>query len=113
MLECKDCCLYYTDACRYGSYALEHNMSLKCDDFIVEHNNAYQQGRADAIDEYKQSEEYIKECVQRYLKGRADIQSEIMDEVAMLNETKMTAGDLKCFAYRIKAIAEQKGAEQK
>lgn len=63
------------------------------------------QVRADAIKEYKQSEEYIKECVQRYLKGRADIQSEIMDEVAMLNETKMTEGDLKCFAYRIKAIA--------
>lgn len=48
MLECKDCCLYDTDACRYGSYALEHNMSLNCDDFIVEHNKAYQQGRADA-----------------------------------------------------------------
>lgn len=51
MLECKDCCLYNTDACRYGKYALEHNMSLNCDDFIVEHNKAYQQGYADAIDE--------------------------------------------------------------
>ena len=38
---------------------------------------------------------------------RAEIQSELMTEVAMLNETKMTEGDLKCFAYRIKAIAEQ------
>lgn len=51
MLECKDCCLYETDACRYGRYALEHNMSIQCDDFIVEHNKAYKQGRADAIDE--------------------------------------------------------------
>lgn len=67
----------------------------------------YDKGKADAIKEYKQSEEYIKECVQRYLKGRADIQSELMTEVAMLNETKMTEGDLKCFAYRIKAIAEK------
>mgnify|MGYP003326848169 CR=1 FL=1 len=51
MLECKDCCLYYTEACRYGRYALAHNMSLNCDDFIVEHNKAYQQGKADAIEE--------------------------------------------------------------
>lgn len=51
MLECKDCCLYNTDACRYGRYALEHNMSLNCDDFMVEHNNAYQQGREDVINE--------------------------------------------------------------
>lgn len=42
-----------------------------------------------------------------YNRGRADIQSELMTEVAMLNETKMTEGDLKCFAYRIKAIVEQ------
>lgn len=49
MLECKDCCLYNTDACRYGKYALEHNMSIQCDDFIVEHNKAYQQGRADVL----------------------------------------------------------------
>lgn len=42
-----------------------------------------------------------------YEKGRAEIQSELMAEVAMLNETKMNVGDLKCFAYRIKAIAEQ------
>lgn len=41
-------------------------------------------------------------------KERAEIQSELMTEVAMLNETKMTEGDLKCFAYRIKAIAEKK-----
>lgn len=47
-------------------------MSLNCDDFIVEHNKAYQQGREDAINTYKQSEEYIRECVQRYIKGRAD-----------------------------------------
>lgn len=58
MLECKDCCLYETDACRYGKYALEHNMSIQCDDFIVEHNKAYQQGRAEAIDECI---EFIKE----------------------------------------------------
>lgn len=51
MLECKDCCLYNTDACRYGKYALDHNMSIQCDDFIVEHNKAYQQGRADVINE--------------------------------------------------------------
>ena len=38
---------------------------------------------------------------------RAEIQSELMTEVAMLNETKMTKEDLMCFAYRIKAIAEQ------
>ena len=37
---------------------------------------------------------------------RAEIQSELMAEIAMLNETKMTMEDLKCFAYRIKAIAE-------
>lgn len=38
---------------------------------------------------------------------RAEIRSELMGEMAMLNETKMTVGDLKCFAYRIKAIVEQ------
>lgn len=43
--------------------------------------------------------------------GRAEIQSELMTEVAILNETKMTLGDLKCFAYRIKDIAERGTAQ--
>lgn len=86
-------------------YDEEYCDTCNLKDDIAEHDK---QIRADAIKEYKQSEEYIKECVQRYLKGRADIQSELMTEVAMLNETKMTEGDLKCFAYRIKAIAEKK-----
>lgn len=90
-------------------YGVEcHGVPLNVGWFLDLLDAAVEKERADAIKEYKQSEEYIKECVQRYLKGRADIQSEIMDEVAMLNETKMTEGDLKCFAYRIKAIAEKK-----
>lgn len=89
MLECKDCCLYNTDACRYGRYALEHNMSLNCDDFIVEHNKAYQQGRTDAIKEYKQSDEYIKECVQRYLKCKADKYQEITSAYMLLTEKQV------------------------
>lgn len=36
--------------------------------------------RADAIKEYKQSDEYIRECVQRYLKGKADGKAEAIDE---------------------------------
>lgn len=74
MLECKDCCLYNTDACRYGRYALEHNMSLNCDDFIVEHNKAYQQGRAEGrievIDEFvdKVSESIIWDILAEVMK---------------------------------------------
>lgn len=42
---------------------------------------------------------------------RAEILSELMGEVAMLNETKMTEGDLKAFAYRIKDIVVREYAQ--
>lgn len=35
--------------------------------------------RAEAIQDYKQSDEYIKECVQRYLKGKADGRTETIN----------------------------------
>lgn len=57
-----------------------------------------------------------RECVNRMIaehdanvraEARAEILSEIMGEMAMLNETKMTEGDLKGFAYRIRDIVER------
>lgn len=46
--------------------------------------------RADAIKGYKQSDEYIKEGVQRYLKGRADKYNEITAEYMLLTKTQVT-----------------------
>ena len=40
----------------------------------------YLKGKKDAIEEYKQTDEYIKECVQRYLKGKADGKAEAIDK---------------------------------
>lgn len=43
---------------------------------------SYEQGKKDAIEEYKQTDEYIKECVQRYLKGKADGKAEAIEKFA-------------------------------
>ena len=42
----------------------------------------YDKGKADAIEDYKQSDEYIRECVQRYLKGKKDGQAEAITDFA-------------------------------
>lgn len=61
----------------------------------------------DAVLEIEKKKSYDEGYQQGRAEERAEILSEIMGEMAMLNETKMTEGDLKGFAYRIKAIAEQ------
>lgn len=45
---CNDCVVKDTDACYYGNPMLT---DFKCDKRIVDVDYAYQQGRADAIDE--------------------------------------------------------------
>lgn len=67
-------CVVVDTPCRtYGEWIKEHDAKV----------------RADAIKEYKQSDEYIKECVQRYLKGKADKYQEITSAYMLLTEKQV------------------------
>jgi len=74
--KCKVCKCYVED----GNCPCHFNNDDELCDFSFELINMSEhdkQIRADAIKEYKQSDEYIKECVQRYLKGKADAIAEL------------------------------------
>lgn len=47
--KCKDCCYFETDACPY--LYMEEHYYKSCNSLVVDHNKAYQQGRADKYQE--------------------------------------------------------------
>lgn len=47
--KCKDCVCYDTDACHFPSQSEEYKA---CEHLVVDHNYAYQKGRADATNEW-------------------------------------------------------------
>ena len=46
--KCKDCCCFESDICPYP-YVQEHYNA--CSRVVIQHDEAYKQGRADTIDE--------------------------------------------------------------
>lgn len=63
---------------------------------------AWQQGREEAIKEYKQSEEYIKEGVQRYLKGKSDGIEKFLNQLKLLPFNRETMSMIYCCAEKAK-----------
>jgi len=80
-LKCGDCAKYKTDACEYTNYAEETDNLCPC--YVVDVDEVYEKGRADALDHCEKCEEDQWDALYKAeMKGRADALDEQLQEFA-------------------------------